>query len=93
MSTETEPWAHEWPAGLRWSAQLYRTHRGERLPAPAPVLLGQQRRGGDEVWRADERYAYTPEKCLTGVRLRLLPLGGGVFVCPLCGLLARWVSE
>lgn len=79
MSTETEQQPTEWPAGHRWSGQLYRWHRGVRLAASAPVLL-------------EERFSYTPDACLRGFNVRLLPIGGGVFVCPLCGLLAQWAT-
>lgn len=79
MSTETEPHT-EWPAGLRWSEQLYSEHHGEPLSRTAPRLLG-------------ERFSYTPERCLTGFSVRLLPVGDGVFVCPFCGLLSRWATE
>jgi hypothetical protein len=82
MSTETGPRV-DWPAraGLRWSEQLYSEHRGRPLAdGPAPVLLGQS-------------FGYTPGTCPTGFNVRLLPVGGGVFVCPLCGLLSQWATR
>lgn len=84
MSTETDP-RTEWPAGMRWSEQLYSEHHGEPLREQAPVLLEDSRGGGG--------FSFTPATCLTGLTLRLLPVGNGVFVCPLCGLLSRWATE
>jgi hypothetical protein len=86
MSTETGP-RIDWPAraGHRWSEQLYSEHHGRPLPdGPAPVLLRDPPLG---------KFGYTPATCPTGFNVRLLPVGGGVFVCPLCGLLSQWATR
>jgi len=58
---------------LQWSTATHGQHAGGVLKRPRSVLL-------DRAW------SYTPATCLAGLRVVALPVGGGVFVCPLCGL-------
>lgn len=58
---------------LRWSVATHGQHAGGVLERPRPVLL-------DRTW------SYAPATCLTGFRVVALPVGGGMFVCSLCGL-------
>lgn len=57
----------------RWSAATHGQHALGVLERPRSVLL-------DRAW------SYPPATCLTGLRVVALPVGGGMFVCPLCGL-------
>jgi hypothetical protein len=58
---------------LRWSAATHGQHAGGVSGRPRSVLL-------DRAW------SYAPATCPTGLRVVALPVGGGMSVCPLCGL-------